>query len=336
MLHHRHMPTLLLALLAAALAAGCKKEVPKGTPAAWLEDATALEEQGDYFQEDREQAPLGALEYYRLCLEAGGDAFTEDQMTQIRQRVQWLAALKLVLTEDFMGKCDYQTAIAAMTKFMKDWPKSPYSRLALFYRALAREYDVDYQNAPGAIADYDAFLKQYPDDALVPEVRVRIGHCYEFDLDEPDYTKAIETYSGIIEDYGPKVEELDVRADDVADVEHLPILMAVERALYNKARILEDHLARTRPDEARDCYARAAECYHRLMDGRFFGTIRFKQSQFVHFRYAVLLAEQLDRPRESIDVLKTMEERWPESPMYGRAKWKREQIEKAVAAAKPQ
>jgi len=335
MLRHRHIPTLLLALLAAALAAGCKKELPKGSPAAWLEDATALEEQGDYFQEDREQAPLGALEYYRLCLEAAPGTFNEERMTQIRQRVQWLSALKLVLTEDFMGKCDYQGAIAAMTQFLKDWPDSPYSRLALFYRGLAREYDVDYQDTAGAIADYQAFLENNPDDPLAPEVRVRIGHCYEFDLDKPDYDKAIETYDDTIAKYGPKVEELNVRADDVTDVEHLPELMAVERALYNKARILEDHLAQTRTDQPRDCYEQAAECYHRLMDERFFGTIRFKQSQFVYFRYAVLLAEKLDRPQEGIDVLKTMEKRWPESPMYGRAKWKREQIEKTVAAAKP-
>jgi tetratricopeptide (TPR) repeat protein len=327
---------LSVAMLALIAAAACEKEQPMGTPEDWRDDAQALLNQGDYFREDREQAPLGALEYYKLCLEAGEDHFDQTELTAMRQHVQWLSALKLVLTEDAMGKADYQAAIKAMSRFRRDWPESAHYALALFYRALAKEYDLDYQNPAGAIEDYRQFIRENPDHSLVPEARVRIGHCYEFDIDAPDYQKAVEEYDHVIHTYGPEVERSEGHADTVDKVDVLPMVMAVERALYNKARILEDHVAPAAgPEKAKADYATAAECYRRLMHPRFFGTVRFKQSQFVHFRYGVLLAEQLGRTQEGIEVLKDMEKRWPESPWYGSVRWKREQIEKTAEQPAP-
>ena len=161
----------------------------------------------------------------------------------------------------------------------------------------------------------------------MPETWSRIGHCYEFDLDRPDYAKAIAVYDRLIEIYGP-TNEVVGRPDTPALAR-----MSVERALYNKARILEDHLAETDDAEtARDCYARAAECYGRLTAPIFFGAARFKQAQFVHYRYGCLLAEQLGRVDDGLAVLEQMGQRWRESPWYGRVQWKMKQIRERAGA----
>lgn len=330
---------LLMALFLVAPLAGCGDDRPDGTPASWLEDAATLEKQGDLFQEDREGAPLGALEYYQACLDYGdGKDVPADRRRDIRHRLQWLSALKMMMTEGYTGAPDYRGAIDAMTRFRAAWPESPYRALALFYRGLAREYDIDYQDTAGAIADYRLFLKAYPDHPLVPEVWLRIGHCHEFNLNAPDYLKAIEAYDRVIEAYEPEVLRLGLSADNERQVARLPLVMAVERALYYKARILDDRLApKATGNEARRLWQAAAECYGRLMarlpDGktdRYFGRRRFKQQQFVHYRRGVLLAEKLGRVDEGLAVLRAMGDRWRESPWYGKVKWKCEQIEKAA------
>ena len=322
----------ILATLLAALV-GCRRDTPDGSPEDWYEEARALESQNSFYQESREGAPLGALEYYQFCLDAGG--FDQARTAEIRERVQWLAAFKLVTTEEALGKSDYQGAIEAMTAFRRDWPTSPEAPLALFYRGLSKEYDIDHQDIAGAIADYRQFIKDTPSHSLVPEAWIRIGHSYEFNLDQADRARAIETYDHIIATYKGEVERLGVRADSEDDrVAHLPMLLAVERALYNKALLLENYLAEQAGGDAvrvRQCYEQAAECYRELMNDRYFGKVRFKQAQFVMFRYGVVLAEKLGRTEEGVRVLKDMEKRWPESPWYGRVLWKRQQIEKASA-----
>lgn len=316
--------------------AGCRRDTPDGTAEDWYEEARALEAENSFYQESREGAPLGALEYYQFCLQAGG--FDQARTTEIRQRVQWLAAFKLVTTEESLGKSDYPAAIAAMTAYRSQWPTSPEAPLALFYRGLAKEYDLDRQDAPGAIADYRQFIQESPDHWLVPEAWIRIAHSYEFDLDRPDYARAAEIYDQILATYRGEVERVGVRADSEDDrVAYLPKLLTVERALYNKALLLENHLAveaaqaPAGADRVRQCYEQAAECYRELMHERYFGRVRFKQAQFVMFRYGVVLAENLGRVEDGVRVLKDMEKRWPESPWYGRVLWKRQQIEKAAA-----
>lgn len=329
----------LAALLLAASLVGCGDDRPDGTPASWLEDAATLEKQGDLFQEDREGAPLGALEYYQACLDhAGEEDFPADRQRDIRHRIQWLSALKMMMTEGYGGVPDYRGAIEAMTRFRAAWPESEYRALALFYRALAREYDIDYQDIAGAIVDYRLFLKEYANHPLVPEVWLRIAHCHEFNLDAPDYLKALEAYDRVIDTYEPEVQRLGLSADNKGQVADLSKLMAVERALLNSARILDDRLApKATGDEARQMWQTAADYYGRLMaklpDGktdRYFGRRRFKQQQFVHYRRGVLLAEKLGRVDDGLVVLKAMGERWRESPWYGKVKWKCEQIEKAA------
>jgi hypothetical protein len=104
-------------------------------------------------------------------------------------------------------------------------------------------------------------------------------------------------------------------------------LSCIERALYLKARILEDHLAET-PDaaQARKYYGDAVECYRRLTDSVFFGKARFRQAQFVHYRLGCLLAEKLGRKDEGVQVLEGMAKRWRESPWYGRVMDRLERI----------
>jgi len=323
---------ILLCILVAALA-GCSRDMPEGEPQDWYEEAQALESENGFYQEDREGAPLGALEYYQACLDSG--RFDEATTAHIRERAQWMAALKLVTAEDSLGKCDYPAAIEAMTAFRRDWPNSPDAPLALFYRGLAKEYDLDLQDTAGAIADYRQFIQENPGHSLVSEAWIRIAHCQEFNLDHPDYAAAVKTYDQILSLYQAEVVRRDVRADsNDARVADLPMLLAVERALYNKALLLENHLAvEAGADEARrrECYEQAVACYRELLHERYFGQTRFKQTQFVMFRLGVVLAENLGRVDEGVAVLKDMEKRWPESPWYGRVLWKRQQIEKAAA-----
>jgi Tetratricopeptide repeat len=330
---------LLMALLLAASLAGCGDEQPDGTPASWLEDAAMLEKQSDLFQEDREGAPLGAMEYYQAWLDhANREELPADRKRDIEHRLQWLSALKMMMTEGYGGATDYRGAIEAMTRFRETWPKSEHRALALFYRGLAREYDIDYQDTAGAIVDYRSFLKEFPEHTLVPEVRLRIAHCHEFNLDAPDYPMALEAYKHVIVAYESEVKRLGLSADNKGQVADLSKLMAVERALLNSARILDDRLApKATGDEARQMWQTAADYYGRLMaklpDGktdRYFGGRRFKQQQFVHYRRGVLLAEKLGHVDEGLAVLKAMGERWRESPWYGKVKWKCEQIEKAA------
>lgn len=323
----RILATCLSAALVLAALSGCRKETPEGTPEEWLDDAQALHDQGMYYQEARENAPLGALEYYMLCLQHG--RYDEPTTREIRHMIDWLSALKLVLAEGGQNKADYPEAIRAMTAFRENWPGSPNRGLALFYRALAKEYDVDYQDTAGAIEDYRQFVDECRSDEatrdspLIPEARVRIGHCYEFNLDQPDYPDAIEVYDAVIKEYGP--------TNDALRQVPLQTRMCVERALYCKARILEDRLApAAQADEALRCYAQAAEAYQRLTDPVFFGSVRFKQAQFVNYRYGCLLAEKLGRKDEGLAVLQSMADRWRESPWYGRVKFKMEQIEGKV------
>lgn len=315
--------SLTLLLTAAGALPGCRKELPEGTPQDWLQDARDMEAQGLYFQEARENAPLGALEYYRLCLERG--EFGAETAADIRHRIAWLSAVRLVLEPGYLGRPDYPEAIVAMTQFRQQWPDSPYRGLALFYRGLAKEYDIDAQDTAGAIADYQQFIRENPGHSLVPEARLRIGHCWEFDLDHSDYRKAMAAYDALIAEFGPSNDAL----------RNAPTLqrMAVERALYHKALILENRLAESAdPAEAEPYYAAAAECYRRLTDPLFFGKVRFKRSQFVHFRLGVLLAEKLQRVDEGLAVLQDMANRWSQSPWKGRVGWKMEQIRKAAAA----
>lgn len=310
----------LLAAVAAMLAPGCADEAPEGSIAEWLDDARALESQGQFFRDDRENAPPGALEFYQLCL--ASDDLPEDVRREVRYKVDWFSALRLMLTGGSLGKPDYPAAIAAMTEFRKAWPDSADAPLALFYRGLAREYDVDFQNTAGAAADYTSFAEQYPDHRLVPEAMFRIGHAREFDLDSPDRQAAIEAYDALITRFGPTNEAL----------RDAPTLtrMAVERALYHKALLLEMHLAQT--DDAagrRSAFERAAACYRRLADPLFFGQVRFKQAQFVHWRLGCILADRLGRTDEGLDVLRDMADRWRESPWRGRVEWKIDQITRA-------
>jgi hypothetical protein len=168
----------------------------------------------------------------------------------------------------------------------------------------------------------------------VPEVYIRIAHCHEFNLERPDYDAALEAYNRVIELYEAEVERLDLTANPGGEQQHRGLLklMALERALFGKARLLESHLAPAAEGQAStDLYAEAAESYRKLTHPRFFGKERFKRSQFVHFRLGVLLAEKLGRVQEGVDVLKAMEKRWAESPWYGRVKWKREQIQRRAA-----
>jgi len=327
MTRSRVLCLILVLVLAAGLGpAGCRRqERLEGTPEEWYQDARSMEEQGLYFQEKRENAPLGALEYYQWCLAKG--EFDEPTTREMQHRVAWYSALRLLLTEEFMSKADYQGAIEAMTRFREEWSDSPYRALALYYRGLAKEYDIDFQDTAGAIEDYRAFIAEYPDHSLVPEAWARIGHCYEFDLDSPDYAKAIAVYDQLIATYGPTNDAM--RSEDTPELAR----MAVERALYNKARILDDRLAEADdPAAERQCYAAAAECYGRLTDPMFFGRSRFKESQFVHYRYGCLLAEQLGRADDGLAVLERMAERWRESPWYGRVQWKMKLIRERAGA----
>jgi TolA-binding protein len=324
--------SIVACLVLLAVLAGCSGDAPEGEPQDWYDEARALESENGFYQEDREGAPLGALEYYQACLDSGH--FEGDTVAHIRERAQWMAALKLVTAEDSLGKCDYPAAIEAMTAFRRDWPKSPDAPLALFYRGLAKEYDLDRQDTAGAMADYRQFLEEYPSHSLATEAWIRIAHCQEFNLDRPDYAAAVKTYDHILATYQAEVVRRGVQADsDDASVTDLPMLLAVERALYNKALILENHLAlEAGADETRrrQCYEQAVACYRELLHERYFGQTRFKQTQFVMFRLGVVLAENLGRVDEGVAVLKEMEKRWPESPWYGRVLWKRQQIEKAA------
>jgi len=312
-------------LAAACATAGCRREQPDGRPADWFDDAKALEQERQYFQENRENAPLGALEYYRFCLADG--SFDQAALRDIRHEIDWLSAIKLMMTEDDLGKPRYRQAIEALTAFRAAWPDSPHRGQALFFRGLAKEYDVDYQDVAGATADYREFIQENPTSPLLPEAWVRIAHAWEFNLSRPDYGQAVAAYDKVIEKFGPTNEA----------VRSAPTLtrMCVERSLYAKARIMEDHLAETNDAErARACYAEAARCYERLTDPVFFGKTRFRQSQFVHFRLGCLLAEKLDRPEEGLRVLQSMAERWRESPWFGKVTAKMGQIKKKAGRDK--
>ncbi len=319
-----------LGSLVLVVLAGCRdSSAEEGRPADWLSEARALEAQGRYFREKRAGAPRGALEYYERCLKAkrtvSPDPLGEFPLDDLRRKVDWLRALRLVMREEDASKADYRGAIRALTEFRRRWPESPRHAEALFFRALAREYDMDYQDIDGAVADYRLLLQEAPESPLVPEVMLRIGHCHEFNLDAPDYEAALEAYDKLIERFGPSNETL----------RKAPTLtrMAVERALYYKARILEDRMAPgAEGSGARRGYAAAAACYRRLTDPMFFSDMRFKQSQFVHFRLGCILAERLGRVDEGLEVLEAMARRWRESPWYGRVKAKIEAIREGAEA----
>jgi len=299
-----------LALAAIALGfSGCgKSEKPDGTPRDWLDEARRLEERGAWFQEHRPGAPLGALEHYRLCLEAEPAAANREE---IQEKVDWFEALRLVMEDAGRGKADYAAAIQAMTAFRQQHPRSPEYAMALFYRALAKEYDTDRPDLAGAIDDYRLFVKENPGHDLVPEVYIRIGHCYCFDLDKPDYDKAVAVYDELIQAYGP-TDEAVAKAPAI-------VRLAVERALYNKAQILDSRGTQgLSADAARPFYERAAQCYERLTHNVFFDQARFRKFQFVHYRLGCILAENLGRKKEGLAVLCHMTARWRESPWYGR------------------
>ena len=326
---------ILLALLLAlgAFGLGCKSEAAdEGTPEDWLADARQSEREGAYYQEDRENAPLGALEYYQKYLDALGDAAPDRD--QLVEKVRWLSIIKLMTADHFQGKADYPRAIEALAVFRREYPQSENYAMALFFLGLATEYDIDNPDMAAAIDYYQQFIKANPGHYMVPEVYIRIGHCCEFDLRSPEnpggpkFQEAIEVYDKVVAQFG----------GDGAAVRAAPLVtrLAVEQALYNKARILESRLVAGAEDEkARAYYSQAAECYRRLTDPVFFGMdpafydqARFKKFQFVNFRLGCLLAENLDRKAEGRQVLQEMADRWKESPWYGRIKAKIEEIDK--------
>jgi hypothetical protein len=104
--------------------------------------------------------------------------------------------------------------------------------------------------------------------------------------------------------------------------------MAVERALFNQARLLDNYVA-TRTDAARDrpAFAQAAACYERLTHQVFYDSARFKHFQFIQYRLGCILAEELGRKEEGAKVLWAMTRRWRESPMYGTVVARLEKIE---------
>ena len=318
---------ILLALLATLGAAcfGCAEIAEEGTPEDWLADARQSEHEGAYYQEDRENAPLGALEYYQKYLDALGDA--APNRDELVEKVRWLGIVKLMTADHFQGKADYPRATEALEAFRREYPQSENYAMALFFLGLATEYDIDDPDMAGAIDYYQQFIKENPGHYMVPEVYIRIGHCCEFDLRSPEnpggprFQEAIEVYDKVVAQFG----------GDGAAVRAAPLVtrLAVEQALYNKARILESRLVAGAEDEkARAYYSQAAECYRRLMDPAFYDQARFKKFQFVNFRLGCLLAENLGRKAEGRQVLQEMADRWKESPWYGRIKAKIEEIDK--------
>jgi len=317
---------LVLLVVLGAVGLGCKSETAEeGTPEDWLADARQSEGEGAYYQEARENAPPGALEYYQKYLDALGDQAPDRD--ELVEKVLWLGIVKLMTADHFQGKADYPRAIEALAVFRREYPQSQNHAMALLFMGLATEYDIDDPDMAGAVDYYRQFIKENPGHYMIPEVYIRIGHCWEFDLRSPEnpggprFQEAIEVYDKVVAQFG--VDGTAVRAAP------LVTRLAVEQALYNKARILESRLvAGAEGEKAREYYSQAAECYRRLMDPVFYDQARFKKFQFVNFRLGCLLAENLGRKAEGRKVLEEMAERWKESPWYGRIKAKIEQIDK--------
>ena len=113
--------------------------------------------------------------------------------------------------------------------------------------------------------------------------------------------------------------------------------MAVERSLFNRARLQErmgdDAADRT---QARRHYEGAVADYRRLAagapghDGKdgdvFFDAARFTRYQYVYFRLGSLLADELSRRDEGVEILRNMQRRWPDSPWFGRVEAKVDDI----------
>ena len=152
----------------------------------------------------------------------------------------------------------------------------------------------------------------------------------EFDLRGPEnpggpkLQEAVDTYTALIEQFGP--------TDEAVAAAPLMTRLAVEQAIYNKATILDLHLAaKAEGHEAAVLYGQAAECYRRLTGPVFFDQVRFTKFQFVTFRLGTLLAEKLGRPEEGKRVLRGMADRWSDSPWFGRVKAKIEEIDRRAA-----
>ncbi|HOI54547.1 MAG TPA: outer membrane protein assembly factor BamD [Phycisphaerae bacterium] len=326
----RHIVAMLAAgLFAVAMAAGCARDAAdEGTPEDWLEDGRHSEREGAYYQEQRENAPLGALEYYEKYLDAVGERAEERE--QLVRKVQWLRIVKLMSADHFQGKADYAAATRALEEFRRAYPDDDRAAMALFLLAVAKESDVDQPAMAEAIVLYRRFIADYPGHDLVPEAWLRIGHCYEFDLRGPEnpggpkLQEAVNTYTTLIEQFGP--------TDDAVAAAPLMTRLAVEQAIYNKATILDLHLAaKAEGPEAAALYSQAAECYRRLTGPVFFDQVRFTKFQFVTFRLGTLLAEKLGRPEEGKRVLRGMADRWSDSPWFGRVKAKIEEIDGRTA-----
>jgi outer membrane protein assembly factor BamD (BamD/ComL family) len=321
---------LVAGLLTAVVLVGCAGDpADEGTPEDWLQDARHSEREGAYYQEQRENAPLGALEYYEKCLGAMGEQTPgRDEMVR---NVRWLRIVKLMSADHFQGKANYPAAVEALVDFRRDYPDDDHAPMALFLLALAKESDIDRPALAEAIVLYRQFIADYPEHDMAPEAWLRIGHCYEFDLrcpenpDGPKFREAVDTYTQLIEQFGP--------TDEAVEAAPLLVRLAVEQAIYNKAMVLDLHLAARTTDaaEAKALYGEAAACYRRLTGPVFFDQVRFKKFQYVTFRLGTLLAEKLGQPEEGKQVLRGMAERWSESPWFGRVKAKIEQIDRRAA-----
>ncbi len=320
------LPAVLL-LTMAIVAGGCSDESALPPASDLIEEGSRLEQDGVYYQVGSRS---GALEAYSQALEQlqaqGG---SQEQIEELKIKVDWLNALRFMTEEKFLQKADYPAAIASLTAFSERYPDHPDALLAIFFRGVAHMYDVDFQNPEQAIADFETFIDRAGNHPMVAEAMYQIGHVREFSLAKPDYSGAIEAYSRAIETFGPTDEKYSAAPDVVK--------MAVERSLFNRARLLEKlgDVAEA-PELARSFFQRATSDYRRLVAGAppahgrpddvFFESARFPRYQYVYYRLGSVLADELGRKEEGIAVLRNMQKRWPDSPWFGRVEAKVEYI----------
>src|SRR5690606_22491448 len=72
---------------------------------------------------------------------------------------------------------DYNSAVATFGEVVAKYPKTKYAGDAAYYKAFL--YDAMYHYSDSAIKYYEFFIKNYPDNELVPDTKVNLDWLKE-------------------------------------------------------------------------------------------------------------------------------------------------------------
>ncbi|MCX7934056.1 MAG: tetratricopeptide repeat protein, partial [Planctomycetota bacterium] len=116
----------------------------------------------------------------------------------------------------------YEEAAASYDALLQAFPRSPLCEEARLWRgeACARlgyrgkqagDQEKARQWLERAIADFEAFLKTYPESKKLPQALAGLGFAY---FDAENYPKAAEVFSRVAREFGPKASAADSRAEE--------------------------------------------------------------------------------------------------------------------------